>query len=692
MTKLHGIIIDGEIYDFPVYSGNSQTTPIIVPSSSTESTTEIIDVATSDKIGIISTSYMNGYTMKNHHHLNHISMFMDYIFYNYGVSGDDEIENLARLEKDDTWMGVIPPSKWNMKYAFIMHHANSSALRAADDDAVYYNSKILANTLKSMGAIPIFSTEFSDDYSYYQGVLRLCKEEGYMYMDWGYGDKTMICGYFAPMWYFSHPSTRTGWLFASNLLPYFQSLPRPDKAVKLFRLRDGIDDSNLDANLMYDDNYSRAKRFIELTCGVVVLKTENEKYFDRLDVAAMQPLSAITTIYDEYQKIQNKNTVSFGNYALAEFITPYDSNHISGMTVSVTGNGISNAYIKKIRNLTHPLSEKRYQAFGIVSGAENISSGDTITISGISRADGTGLNKTYTVQGVINSMIVTTTYSSNSSPNKSSGTDSPVCNINGVTLSGSYDYPSMDYMTRYNKPIGEWVEVNYNNGNIILDSYLKNCMDFDKIAILFKGSNISISDIRANVKGGLKKTVRNIPFVEYKNGTSVITDNLFDNGTAWSNLSALTTYNNTLIKSTVDNTKYEGLPDYINTVKVLNEGEMTQQRFISSAITQPNNVRHSVKLQIRVIARYFPEYIDSDEKWPTSPINPQSFDVAKLAIAISFGDNGTQQMKVASLNVGCWWHEYIVETICSPHQAGYIKLQCDDKSVQIARCEVVKIN
>lgn len=640
---------------------------------------EIIDIASSDKIGIFSTSFMNGYAMENHHHLNHLSMFLDYIIYNHGKSGDDEVEELARLEADQVWLGDIKPSKWNIRYGVVMHQENSGALVSMNPETIYYNSRMLANAIKSLGAQPIFSTEHDSDYSYYQCVLRLCREEGYMFMHWGTRALSLFNQVFKPMWWAFHPSTRTGWMITLGMLPYLQSLPRPNKCIKLFRLRDWIDSSDLN-NLLYNNLYERAQRYIELGCGYDMIINNN--LFDRLDVPGAIP--GTTQHKDEYQKIQNKTSVSFGNYTLAEFITPYDKSSLHKFEITLDSTGITNVYVKKMCQLSKPIDAVRKQAFGVTAGEDKLTEGTSITISGITREDGTGLNKTYVVDGVINGLVITKTASSSQSPNRSSGTDKPICDIDGVELFGSYDYPSYDYSNRYNKPYGEWMEVDFTDGKANLTEHISTIMDYDKISLLFTGIDITIKDIRALISGDKPKVVTNIPMVTYKSGTSVITDTLFDDTTSWTGIESLTTYDNTQTKSTIDDS-YEPLPKGITTVKILNKGESTQQSFISGSLTNSSNVLEPTRLQIRIVARYFPKFIDSDEKWETSEISPQSFDISRLAI--KFGNR-----TISELSIGAWWYEYIFETYCTPSQTTTVTLECTDKTVQIARCEIEKIS
>lgn len=657
--------------------------------SSSKEEEKIINIENSDKIGVFSTSFMNGYAMKNHHHINNMSMFLDYIFYNYGHSGDDELENLDKLEKDLTWLGVIPPSKWNIKYGIVMHQENSGALKSASSDTIYENSKKLANAIKSLGGIPIFSTEHDNDYDYYQGAIRLCNEEGYMFMHWGTLARKLFNTVFAPFWYSSHPATRTGWMITNGMLPYLQSLPRPTQCIKLFRVRESIDTTNLQ-NLVFEDLYTRAQRYIELTCGVSALTQATEKYFDRLDATE----KVFENISDEYQYLQNKQAISFGNFAMINLILPYTKVGLKKLVLYFSGIGVSNVYIQKIRQISNPLPATRYVTFGITQGASLIQPGDTFAVTGGVYND--NIKGNYTVSYIINGMLVTTT---NSSGKTTSGTDTPIItssdfDVSNVTLSGSYDYPSYDYMSRYKQPLGEWIDITseqLEDGGFKLTNYIDTCLNFDSVAILLKGTNISISDIFAKVIGSELKTTHNIPMFKYKKGESLITDSLLDNNTSWEGISDIANYDNTQTISTVSSS-YERLPVGITTVKEFQQGQSIRQSILSSVLNNNNEYGEPIKVQIRVIARYFPKYINSDEKWATSEITEQSFDVARFAIY--FGDTSTQTnpTKVAEFNVGAWWNEFITETYCTDYKLNYIKAACTDKKIQVAKIEVVKIS
>lgn len=637
-------------------------------------TSESINIRNSDKIGFFSNSFLNGYCMLGKHAINNLSMFSDYIMYNYGHSGDDLLELLGRINSNETWLGDVPVQEWGIKYGVIAMQDNDGALFAASSDTYYENGKKLANAIKAMGGIPILSTEH-DQVRYYYNFVRLSNEEGYLFMNWGKNASALFNSVFAPFWRNSHPATRTAWMWTYGIKQYLDTLPRPYKSIKLFRARNTIDASNIQ-NLMYDDFYSRAERFEELTCGVSALTESTEKYFDRLDTGN----ASYQTYKDEYQMLQAKTSpVSFGNFALIEIVTPYDNNNITSLSFQLDGTGVTNAYIKRINSLDNPLPSTRYIAFGVTAGEALLIPGTKFQITG--GVFNNNLLGTYIVEDVINGIVVTATSSSGKT---TSGTDTPTIDIEGVQLLGSYDYPSADYMNRYNKPLGEWEEISLQDNKVILDSYLHGCMDFDKISILLRGTNIILNDLNCTVSGQSKKQSFRHPILLEKKGESIINTTTFnDEDTDWEGIENLEKY--IPVVSTVNPEKKENLPKGITTVRIINPGQSIKQPLNTGKITSSNFL--SAQLEIKLIARYFPEYIDDDSKWNTSPIKRGSFDCATLDVMIAANSSDENPVIVGRIVIGAWWNQFIIDT---PYFEGtHLILKCGNKQIQIAKCDCI---
>lgn len=626
---------------------------------------EKINIANSGKIGFFSNSFLNGYCMKGKHTLDNLSMYSDYIFYNYGHSGDDALECLAKINRNESWLGVVPVQEWGLTYGVIAMQDNDGALFAASSDTYYENFKKIAEAIEAMGAIPILGTEH-DYNNFYYGLARLQNERGYMFMQWGRIATALFRSVFPPFWYNSHPATRTCWLWTYGMKEYLDTLPRPDRGIKLFRVRPSIDTSDKQ-NLVFTDNISRAERFIEINNGASALTETTEKYFDRLNQGG-----SYQTVNSEYQYLQSKTqAVSFDNYALIECIVPFDRNSIKTLKMFLDSTGVEKIYIKRNLSLENPLPDKRYIAFGVTDGVELLTPDSTFEVTGGVFSD--TLLGTYTVKNVVNDIVITKTLSSGKT---TSGTDNPTTNTPGLVLKGSYDYPTAEYMERFRKPLGEWDEILLgDSGTIDLSEYLLYAIDFDKMAILLEGSNITISDIYFETTGTRKKNNPGKPFIERKYGTSLLTDVLLDDGTAWDDISEVPKY--TPVLNPV-NSNPEALPNGITTVREISEGFQISQN-IKTELLNTDAYRYS-KMQIRIVARYFPLYVDSDEKFAQSEIKQGSYDCAKMAVSIG----GTVVCSTAE--VGTYWNEFVFDT--NYYTGNNIVIKCLSKKIQIAKVEL----
>lgn len=626
---------------------------------------EKINIANAGKIGFFSNSFLNGYCMKGKHALDNLSMFSDYLFYNFGHSGDDALKCLARINRNETWLGVVPVQNWGLTYGVIAMQDNDGALFAASTDTYFENFKKLAEAIEAMGATPILGTEHDYNRNYY-GLSRLANERGYMFMKWGRIATALFRSIFPPFWYNGHPATRTHWMWTYGMKQYLDTLPRPDRGIKLFRVRPAIDTSDK-RKMVFTDNISRAERYIEIENGAVVLKTATEKYFDRLNAGG-----AYSSAYNEYQYLQNKSqSVAFGNFALIECIVPFDRNSINMLKMKLEATGVTKAYVKRNLSLANPLPEKRYIAFGVTAGESLLTPGSTFDITG--GVFSNTLLGTYTVEDVVNGIVVTTTLSTGKT---TSGTDNPTTNVSGVTLKGSYDYPTADYMQRFRQPLGEWDEIQLNgDGETDLSEYLQYAMDFDKMAILLEGTNITIADISFEASGTRKKRNPGIPFIARKYGTSLLTDTLLDDGTAWDNIASVPKYTPVLNPL---NSSPEALPNGVTTVRELSEGDQVTQT-IKTDVLDTSPYRYS-KMQIRVVARYFPLYVDTDAKFEQSAIKQGSYDCAKMAVSIG----GT--VVCATAEVGTYWNEFVFDT--DYFNGDNVAIKCLSKTLQVARVEV----
>lgn len=167
-----------------------------------------------------------------------------------------------------------------------------------------------------------------------------------------------------------------------------------------------------------------------------------------------------------------------------------------------------------------------------------------------------------------------------------------------------------------------------------------------------------------------------------KNGTSLLTDNLLDDGTAWNNINSVPKY--TPVISAVDNETVDPLPTGVTTVRELSEGDSIWQNLLTTNLgTDPYHVD---KIQIRIIARYFPLYVNSDSAWENSEIYEGSYDCAEMSVSIE------GSVRCETVQVGTSWNEFIFDVdyfnVASPKR---LTIVCNKKSLQIAKAEAVVV-
>lgn len=272
-----------------------------------------------------------------------------------------------------------------------------------------------------------------------------------------------------------------------------------------------------------------------------------------------------------------------------------------------------------------------------------------------------------------------------------SGTDTPTCNISGVTLSGSYKYPSANYMNNYNKPLGQWTEITFNSieGGISVDLTAAQIEKFgtgDKFVFMAVGTDIAITDIYADVIGVNYKErhEKSIIMPEPREGQSALNTTTFTEAdTAWENLANIPT-----VTPVTDGTFTEQLPGTVREIPT--NGWLAQQ--LDTTKFAVGQYKKPLRVQIQILARWFPKYILTDSEYTTSELTPDSFDMAKLEVQLNTSanpaDNG--QFPVTTMYIGAWWNVYVFEMdlVGAPT---WLTLKCVDKRVQIAKCDLVVI-
>jgi hypothetical protein len=571
-------------------------TPVSLPNK--------ITIKNSDKIAVFGNSYTNGYPIYKKHYLDNLSMFSDYQFRNFGKSGDDLTKIMERIRNNSTWLGAVPISDWGITYGIIACRDNNAPTYNMNIETYYEGTKKLAKEIETLGGVPILSTEHQImTQGLFNGLERLSKENNYMFMNWGrLASKLRNNKMFSPFWKSGHPATRTNWLWFNGMKPYIDSLPKVEKGIKLFRVRNSVVINSV-SDLVYETVTDRAIKFEELAVGQLSLTQATEEYFDRLNEGGVY-----VDYNDEYQDLQAGNPVSVGDYFLAEFIIPYTSTNTTSFKVKFSGSGVNKVYVKKILGLTSYLS-----------------------------SDGT----------------------------------------------------STEYQNNFKNPVGEWYELNIVDNEIELPAELfLEAINYDKASILFEGSSMVFTNIEAETTGEKEKNRLGGRVPDIYVGNELLTDTLLDDGTAWYGDTGFANINTVpsvqKIVDTVSGTETEDFPSGINTVREINGSSI-----LRGVLTDVNESYRDCKVQIKIICRYFPSYVNDTSKWGASEIKRGTYDCSNISVFLQ-NFNSTQAIKVCEKPIGLYWEEVVIEGHIETG-TNQILVKALDKPIQIASVSVVKI-
>ncbi|MEO0797255.1 MAG: hypothetical protein AAFX93_19040, partial [Verrucomicrobiota bacterium] len=212
----------------------------------------------------------------------------------------------------------------NPRFSILISYTNDMTWVDRLDD--YINDlRTMVEGVLSSGSIPILATEYHDNQgrAVITAIHRVAEEYGVPVFDTLFDSHVLRhsgtlndnAADYAPFWgNVTHPGVRTNEIFSGPLSYLVNQLPRPKRGLKFFRMRTGIDSSDLD-NLRPGTIEQRRKVWKEIYTGHKAL--DNPQYFDALDLD-----DDVSELNSEYMDMQNGNRISFSEYSLAEMILP----------------------------------------------------------------------------------------------------------------------------------------------------------------------------------------------------------------------------------------------------------------------------------------------------------------------------------------------------------------------------------
>ena len=457
-----------------------------------------LNIANSDKIAIIGDSYTEShFTVKNKAYINKLSLFSDFEFVNWGASGDIYIGRLAAIRNGSNIYGSLSFEQIAPKYAMMCCYTNDIKYMGVEDYIKCLDN--ICTVLKGLGTEPIICTEYhtgnnsESNTCVKTALMNYAIQHNYLFFDIAtYADifrPNSWNSHYSSFWSGSHAGTRTNAIEADPYQMYLEGLERPEKSIKIFRLRNN-NYSNLDS-LLFRTKEERAKLFAEINVGHTYIT--DPSLVDNCSSAAQSVQE------DEYQRIQSGKSVNVGNTCLVSAIIPILAKNTNKISFSVEASGTIDSVYAMNRIASPYNTHTKYTRFDYTELISAPSAGDTYTCSN------DGNEQVFTVVKVVEGIgdvgsigSIFCTPSDNST--NSGGTLTKVTGNGDATI--PYSYRSIEYDTSNitNDTCGHWELLSASN-NIYELSALKGIIHGDKIEFLIIGQNIAISGIEIKYAG-----------------------------------------------------------------------------------------------------------------------------------------------------------------------------------------------
>lgn len=292
-----------------------------------------------DSIVHIGDSYTaSHYALKDKAYISQLSALSPYRHQNFGVSGHDLLDMQYRIIHGDSSTGLML-GDMRAKYAFLTSLTNDAQFRLADKSYYAENLGRLIDTVRAYGPEPVITTEFPATSIEHAFLARVAQEYGCAFIDCTSYDAE-VGGLQLGPFHQGHPGTRTGGVFWLPMLEFIDRLPKPERAIKIYRRR-STQAVVSSADLLYKGRVDRQKKWKELTVFHYSINPESK--FEELNQLGTPGWLARS---DEYQKIAAGKAVSFTDYALFEVTLPGTAGTLDGVEVELSIQGTPSVFVR----------------------------------------------------------------------------------------------------------------------------------------------------------------------------------------------------------------------------------------------------------------------------------------------------------------------------------------------------------
>ena len=570
----------------------------------------------SDMINVIASSYGAGsYALEGKNWVSKLSLFSDFNVINSSANGASNLTQLSSIRNGN--------GKYS-KYALAVCNENEGSLSLNVRVRELDN---LCKTLVGMGVIPIIGTQWNTDVELSNAYKEYADSHKWMFMDLRYYVRGISKSLGSSFDSGTHLATRNDAVMSDFYSKYTDMLQRPEKSLKVFKLRSSYSTNSLD-ELVFHTNDERAERFYELN-----ITPNGLNDVTRVDT----PIAGVSKTL-EYSSLYTTG-VTFNNAALISAVLPCTNQHLSSVALAANITGNVTVYVRNVLAQPYP-SATTYVRFTVSDTTAPVAVANEVYSDGI---------RNYTVyttrsgeNGSYYTMYCTGTF------NESDPQTGTLTRVGGTAITIPYimresvTYSASSVITEDN--VGHWVEISKVNGVYDATSLIPMSVDYDKIHFLIVGTSFTLSSPSVLYKGKEGKVyTSDYNELEYNDdnaNSELINESIFGAvGTQ------LTYWKDTNNNSVVTKGIYEGanyIPEGSSVVGLTSTDTMMQN--ISSSITS------NAPLYLEIWCRYFPEvYSDGSG----NQITLSSYDFATLNVQVG---NITVKKRISTA-----WGKYRIE-------------------------------
>ena len=312
----------------------------------------VVSLHNVDRLLFVGDSYTEGiYYIKGKSWTSLLSEQLDYTCDGYGWGGNTCEQIANRIIGNEARYSPLGYHDLKPTRAMLMSFVNDMAQNSQYSHIYQQGMEKLVKAVRQYGAEPIVCTEFRAPWGegLQSGMSAYCA--AYNVRFWNIlpytsflNNKTASDGADDRFWAGSHPGSRTGYIILDNYLRYCRTLPRPNSAIKIYRVKPTVTVNSLN-DLHFTSLRDKLTKFKEIYISHSSLV--NSAQWDSVTTND----GVLNPVISEYAKLMNGENINLGDYALVEVVVPTTSNNVSSAKLLLSDDSVE-IYAKTTNSFT----------------------------------------------------------------------------------------------------------------------------------------------------------------------------------------------------------------------------------------------------------------------------------------------------------------------------------------------------